>query len=107
MKRIFDRMMSKKLGKAVAPAVVVAAVAILATHANAGTGGMEFNDALTMITDWTQGGLGKLLAASAFLIGIVMGIVRQSLMAAAIGIGFALAVNTTPTIINSVITGLL
>lgn len=70
----------------------------------AGTGGTEFDAMFTMIKDWTEGSLGKLLAVSAFLIGMGMGIVRQSIIAIVLGIGFALALAYTPAIIEAVFT---
>lgn len=71
-----------------------------------GTGGgtSQFGDMLTTITGWATGDLGKLLAVSAFLIGIGMGIVRQSIIAIALGIGFALCLAYGPEIITGIFT---
>ena len=73
----------------------------------AGTGGTEFTEIYTTITGWTQGFLGKTLAVGAFLTGIAVGIVQQSLMAIVLGIGGAMAVYYTPNIIDSIVTALL
>jgi len=80
------------------------ALALVSGAALAGTGGTEFDAMYTMIRDWTEGTLGKLLAVSAFLIGMGMGIVRQSILAIVLGVGFALALAYTPTIIDAVFT---
>lgn len=78
---------------------------VLATSvATAGTGGTEFDAMFTMIKDWAEGSLGKLLAVAAFLIGMGMGIVKQSIIAICLGIGFALALAYTPAIIEAVFT---
>ena len=83
------------------------AIAGLVTLAYAGTGGTEFTEIYDTIVGWTSGALGKTIAIGAFLTGIAMGIVRQSIMAVVIGISTALAVNYTPTIIDSVVVALI
>ena len=89
--------------------VVAGAVGLmlLATTAFAGTGGTEFTEIYTLILGWTQGFLGKTLAIGAFLVGIGMGIVRQSLMSIALGIGAGMAVYYTPNIINGIVAAVL
>jgi conjugal transfer pilus assembly protein TraA len=82
-------------------------IAGLVTLAYAGTGGTEFTEIYDTIVGWTSGALGKTIAIGAFLTGIAMGIVRQSIMAVVIGISTALAVNYTPTIIDSVVVALI
>ena len=69
----------------------------------AGTGGTEFSDAVDLLMEWSEGGLGKLIALGTFVVGMAIGIVRQSLMAAAVGIGMGLAVKTGPTVIDSIV----
>ena len=60
---------------------------VIAENSFAGTGGDEFSDVWTTIKDWTQGTLGRVVAGSMILVGIISGVARQSLMAFAIGIG--------------------
>ena len=60
---------------------------VIAEPSFAGTGGDEFSDVWTTIKDWTQGTLGRVVAGSMILVGIISGVARQSLMAFAIGIG--------------------
>jgi conjugal transfer pilus assembly protein TraA len=73
----------------------------------AGTGGTEFNSAYTTITDWLQGDLGRLIAASLLVVGLVMGVVRQSIMAAVPAIACGLVATVAPTIISAVVTATL
>lgn len=80
------------------------ALALVSSAAVAGTGGTEFDAMYTMVRDWTEGTLGKLLAVAAFLIGMGMGIVKQSIIAIVLGIGFALALAYAPGIIDAVFT---
>lgn len=89
------------LAKAALPTTALLA---LSASAVAGTGGTEFDAMFAMIKGWTEGTLGKLLAVSAFLIGMGMGIVKQSIMAIVLGIGFALALAYAPGIIEAVFT---
>jgi len=83
------------------------AIVVGATNVYAGTGGSEFTEIYNLILGWTQGFLGKTLAVGAFLTGIAIGVVRQSLMAIALGIGAAMAVYYTPNIIDGIVTALL
>lgn len=69
-----------------------------------GGGGTGFATMLTTVTGWAEGDLGKLLAVSAFLVGMGIGIVKQSMIAIALGIGFALALAYGPALITSIFT---
>jgi conjugal transfer pilus assembly protein TraA len=73
----------------------------------AGTGGTEFNSAYTTITNWLQGDLGRLIAASLLVVGLVMGVVRQSIMAAVPAIACGLVATVAPTIIGAVVTAVI
>lgn len=77
---------------------------MFANQAYAGTGGTEFDDVWTTITDWTQGTLGRIVAGAMILVGIVGGIARQSLMAFAMGIGGGVGLYNTPTVVESIMT---
>ncbi len=67
-----------------------------------GDGADDFKDVYTRITAWTTGVMGKTISVGMVLIGIIMGMVRQSLVAFVIGIGAALGLNYTPTLIDNV-----
>jgi conjugal transfer pilus assembly protein TraA len=88
------------------PAIVLAVFLtfLMAKRAMAGTTGAEFQNIYTMVVDWTSGYLGKTIALGAFLAGMGIGIVRQSLMAVVSGIGAGLAVAYMPEIMNGIVT---
>ena len=77
---------------------------LMARKAMAGTTGAEFQNIYTMVVDWTSGYLGKTIALGAFLAGMGIGIVRQSLMAVVSGIGGGLAVAYMPQVMNGIVT---
>lgn len=79
--------------------LIVLAV-VMGTMAYAGTDA-TFDGWVTQMTDWMEGSLGKGVAIAFVLVGIVMGVVRQSLMAFAVGVGAALGLNYAPTIIST------
>lgn len=70
----------------------------------AGTGGTEFDDIWLTLTDWIEGTLGRIISAAIVVVGIVSGIVRQSLMAFAVGIGGGMGLYNTPGIIEGIMT---
>jgi len=80
---------------------------VWASAAWAGTEGDEFATLYTTIEGWSQGYLGKLIAISSFITGMAIGIVRQSLMAIAVGVGSGMAVQYTPEILNTMVTALM
>lgn len=89
-------------------ALLVAAVSsvALAPEAMAGTGGTEFDDIYTLLVGWTQGTLGKIIALGMFMVGLSAGIVNQSIVSVVIGIGGALALYYSPTVISGVVSAL-
>lgn len=86
---------------------VCAAMLMVTTAAQAGTGGSEFSDIYDLLTGWSKGTLGKVMAVGMFLVGIGMGIVKQSVMAAVTGVGGALVLNYGPAVIDNVFTALI
>lgn len=80
---------------------------ILTSTALAGGAGMEFEDVWQQIKDWSQGTLGRIIAGAMVLVGLVGGIVRQSLIALAIGIGGGLGIYNAPDIIESIVSATL
>lgn len=80
-----------------------ACAAIMGPEAFAGTGGTEFDSVWQTLSDWTQGALGRIIAGSMVLVGIVSGVARQSLMAFAIGIGGGVGLYNAPNVIDSVL----
>ena len=77
------------------------ALALTAVAAQAGTTGTEFQALHTLLTGWTEGFLGKALAIAAFLFGAGMGVAKQTVVPAILGIVFALVFSVGPGIINN------
>ena len=57
---------------------------------------------VTLLTNWSQGTLGRTLALGMFIVGIAAGIMRQSIMAAVAGVAGALVMNYGPNVIDSI-----
>lgn len=73
-----------------------------ASSGSASTGGSEFQDLYDLVLGWTEGILGKTIAVSAFLIGMIMGVAKQSIWAFAIGCLFAASLAFGPSIIEGI-----
>lgn len=73
-----------------------------ASSGNASTGGAEFTDLYNLVLGWTEGVLGKTIAVAAFLIGMIMGVAKQSIWAFAIGCLFAASLAFGPGIIEGI-----
>ena len=84
-----------------------AAIVLPWAAAQAGTGGTEFDTFYNTIVDWAQGSLGKALALTMFIVGIGVGVVRGSIIAAVPAIGGALGLFIAPTIIDGIVTATL
>lgn len=83
---------------------VLAAVVTVA-HASGGSadsGDDVFKGTLDMLVGWIQGTLGKLLAITAFIIGMSIGVIKQSVMAIVIGLVFAIVLFYGPDAILAV-----
>ncbi len=83
--------------------MVFAMVAMLALPAMASTANTDFDAVFTTLKDWVEGSLGRVLAIAMIIIGITMGVARQSIMAFAIGIAAGLGLYTAPAIIESIV----
>jgi|KBSMisStandDraft_5_1062788.scaffolds.fasta_scaffold922292_2 conjugal transfer pilus assembly protein TraA len=84
--------------------LLVATLMVVASTASAGAGGTTFDTIYTTVRGWAEGTLGKLLAVSAFLIGMGIGIVRQSVLAIVLGLAFAVSLAYAPAVIDSIFT---
>jgi conjugal transfer pilus assembly protein TraA len=87
--------------------LVPLALALLPDLALAGAGGAEFNSAWVTLQSWLTGDLGRVIAAGLLLVGLSIGIVRQSVMAAVPAIASGLALNLAPTIISAIVTAVI
>nr|WP_242551998.1 TraA family conjugative transfer protein [Photobacterium ganghwense] len=81
---------------------VLALLMLASRDAMAGNAGTEFDDVWTTLKDWTQGSLGRIVAGSMILVGLVGGIARQNIMAFATGIGGGMGLYNSPKIVETV-----
>ncbi|CAN7643407.1 hypothetical protein LJR129_004991 [Acidovorax sp. LjRoot129] len=70
---------------------------------NAGGGGTEFTQVYDQITGWANGTLGKTLGVSALLVGLGVGVIKQSVIAAVVAVAMALTAGFGPGVIDGVI----
>lgn len=88
-------------------AVMLGLAAVAATPALASSTNTDFDSVYATLKDWTEGSLGRVLAIAMVLIGITMGVARQSIMAFAVGIAAGLGLYTAPTVIEVVVSATL
>ncbi len=88
-------------------AALAVALLLLPDQAWAGKGGSAFNDVWHTLKDWIQGTLGRIVAASMILVGVIGGIARQSLMAFALGIGGGMGLYNAPLVVETVMSATL
>lgn len=62
--------------------------------------GAEFQDLYTMVHDWSTGYLGKTIAVTFLLVGLGMGVVRGSVIAAVAAIAASVALVMLPKIVD-------
>lgn len=98
-----------KMNKALAltAALIPAAFVGFALAFTQGTGGTadglgEMDTFLGVLISWISGPLGTILAITALVIGLAVGVTQQSLMAGAVGLFFAAIVNYGPDILQGV-----
>ena len=72
-------------------------------QASAGAGGTEFTQVYDQLTGWSNGTLGKVLGIAAQLVGLGVGVIKQSVIAAVVGIAMALTAGFGPGVIDGVI----
>lgn len=97
--------MNKKVLTALCALLVT--VAVMPAVSMAGTGGAEFNGAYTTVTGWLTGDLGRLIAAALLVVGLIAGVMRQSIMAAVPAIACGLVATLAPGVIDTVVTAVL
>ena len=89
--------------KNVQVAALLLVAALLPAQAMAGAGGTEFTQVYDQLTGWANGTLGKTLGVSALLVGLGVGVIKQSIIAAVVAIGMALTAGFGPGVIDGVI----
>lgn len=94
--------------KTMAKTALLLAVMMLPTLAFAGDAGDgEFDQVWDTLVTWIEGTLGRIIAVSIILVGIIAGVARQSLIAFAIGIAGGMGLYNSPTIIEAIMTATL
>lgn len=86
--------------------IVIAAVALslMAGSAFAGTTGTEFQSLYNWINNVVTGYFGKAVAVAAVGIGAILSIARVNPIPILAGVGFAIFLQYTPTIISGILT---
>lgn len=87
--------------------IIVGLVAVPAVGiAGGASGGHEddFSEIWDVLVDWTQGVLGRIVALTMILVGIVMGVARQSIMAFVMGPAAGMGLFYASDIINAIMT---
>lgn len=84
--------------------IVALAFGLMAGSVIAGQGGDEFSAVYDTLVDWSQGTLGRIIAIAMILVGLVAGVVRQSIMAVVIGVAGGMALYNAPTVIEAIMT---
>ncbi|TDR30279.1 TraA family conjugative transfer protein [Hydromonas duriensis] len=73
----------------------------------ASTDGAEFQSTYTMIKGWTTGYLGRAIAIASVLMGAGIGMAKSTIMPAAMGIAFALALTVGPSVVDGMMTAII
>ena len=89
--------------KNVQVAALLFVAALMPLQAMAGAGGTEFTQVYDQLTGWANGTLGKVLGIAALLVGLGVGVIKQSVIAAVVGIAMALTAGFGPGVIDGVI----
>jgi conjugal transfer pilus assembly protein TraA len=85
-------------------------LAPLLAAAGEGTGdttGTEFLVVYELLTGWMTGLLGKIVAVSFILVGLVAGVMRQSIMGFVVGVAAGVGMLVAPNIIDTLFTATL
>lgn len=93
-----------KNGSYLKMAAIVVLAASVPLQAMAGAGGGEFTEVYDQLSGWSNGILGKVLGVAALLVGLGVGVIKQSVIAAVVGIAMALTAGFGPGVIDGVIT---
>ena len=88
----------------VAQYAAVIALALTANVAMAATTGQEFKGLADMVTGWSEGYLGMALGLTAFLIGLAVGLMKQTIMPCIVCLGVGLSATLGPGIIKGMFT---
>lgn len=85
-------------------AIIAVALSVLAGSAFAGTAGTEFQNLYTWINNVVTGYFGRAVSVAAVGIGAILSIARVNPIPILAGVGFAIFLQYTPTIITGILT---
>lgn len=88
-------------------ALIATMFGTMAFAANTGTTYGNFQGVMDMLDEWSKGTLGKSVALAALVIGIVGGVMKQSIAAVASGLAIAIVLNYGPDAVVGVFTAML
>lgn len=92
---------AKTGGRYAIPLAIASMPAIAMAGAGTG-GGAEFDDIWTKLEGWVQGTLGRIIALTMIVVGIVFGVAKQNIMAFVMGPAAGIGLYYSPTIIESI-----
>lgn len=104
VKRVCEDKSNRKLAGQL---LTLCVICVAANYSHAGTGGDEFDTIWVTLSEWMQGTLGRVVSGSMVLVGIVGGVIRQSVMAFATGVGGGIGLYNTPKVIEAIMTATL
>ena len=84
--------------------ILIAAMLVISSSAFSGTTGTEFLALYTWINGVVTGYLGRAIAMASVAIGALMSVARSNPIPILAGIGFAIFLQYTPTIITGILT---
>jgi len=94
---------SNKRDAVIALGVVLAMASVVVMAGTDST----FATATTWLNDKLTGSLGKTFALGSLAVGLGIGIVQQSVMAVAVGVGMALTASIAPGILNGIFSAII
>lgn len=94
----------KKIALLLLPVAVVAGEAWASTAGTTGTtGNTDFQDVYDTLGQWSQGNLGKTLGVASLLVGLGIGVIKQSVMAAVVGVAMSLVAAYGPDTVDGIV----
>jgi len=99
---MFKSLNAKRIVPVVAAVAACAAVLLTPDIAHAGSGGQELESIWTLIKEWSEGTLGKIVSGAMAAVGLVGSIVRQNLWPIAIGLGSSIGFANFPSVIETI-----
>lgn len=104
MAQLIASVKSAYMAKSFRAALVVSTFGV-GSAAYAGSTGAEFQQIYELFLGWATGFLGKAMAIAAFLLGAGIGVAKQTVLPAILGIVFAVVLAFGPGIINGIVVG--